>query len=91
MFCTERIYLVTRSSHFTILSMMPMEMRQTAAKTAQHCQMGQALYISGPIQSSTLPTAVAPSQRPWQRPSRCLGATLDTKERPSGEMRAQPQ
>ena len=27
------------------------------------------MYISGPIHSRRLPTAVAPSQRPWQRPS----------------------
>ena len=55
---------VTRSSHFTMPNITPMEMRQTARKTAQHIHSGQALYITGPNQMSRLPTAVAPSHRP---------------------------
>ena len=61
-------YFVTLSSHLTIPNMIPIEMRQTAKKTVQHCQIGHALYINGPIQRRRLPSAVAPSQRPWQRP-----------------------
>ena len=79
-------YLVTLSSHFTIPSIVPIEMIHTIKNTVQHCQIGQALYINGPIHNKRLPTAVAPSHRPWQRPCRCFGATFDTNERPSGEI-----
>ena len=54
--------------------------------TTQHTQIGHLLYISGPIHSRPLPTAVAPSHNPWQRPCKFLGATFDTNESPSGEM-----
>ena len=57
-------YLVTRSSHFTIPSITPIEMRHTTRNTVQQVQIGHALYINGPIQSNKLPNAVAPSQRP---------------------------
>ena len=75
-----------RSSHFTMPSITPIEMMHTAKNTAQHCHMGHALYINGPIQSNRLPTAVAPSHKPWQRPSIFLGATFYTNDSPSGEM-----
>ena len=79
-------YLVTLSSHFTIPNITPIEMRHTARKTAQQIQMGHLLYMSGPSQSRRLPTAVAPSHKPWHNPCRCLGATFDTNDSPSGEM-----
>ena len=46
------------------------------------------LYIFGPRKRKRLPMAVAPSQRPWQRPCMLFGATFETKERPSGEMKS---
>ena len=66
--------------------MTPMDTRHTTRNTVQHCQMGHALYMRGPIHSSRLPRAVAASHRPWHKPSMLLGATLDTNDRPSGEM-----
>lgn len=36
-------YLATRSSHFTMPNITPMEMKQTPMNTAQATQMGQAL------------------------------------------------
>ena len=69
-------------------SMTIMEIRQTPMNTLQQIQMGKLVYIRGPIQRSPLPTAVAPSQRPWQRPSRFFGATLETKLRPRGLMKS---
>ena len=64
----------------------PMDMRHTMRKTAQHCQIGHLLYMSGPTHSMRLPTAVAPSHRPWHSPYMLLGATFDTNDSPSGEM-----
>ena len=81
-----RFYLVTRSNHLTIPNITPIETMQTMKNTAQHCQIGQALYISGPTHNIKLPTAVAPSHKPWHKPNILFGATLDTNERPSGEM-----
>ena len=63
-----------------------METKQTTAKTAQQYLIGQALYITGPSQIIRLPMAVAPSHKPWHKPTMWRGATLETKERPSGEM-----
>ena len=60
--------------------MIPMEIMQTIANTVQHCQRGILLYINGPIQISKLPMAVAPSHKPWHKPCKCLGATLDTND-----------
>ena len=77
---------VTRSSHFTIPNMTVMEMMQTMRNTPHASQMGHLVNMSGPIQSRRLPTAVAPSQRPWHRPCMCLGATFETNESPRGEM-----
>ena len=82
------LYFVTLSSHFTMPNITAMEMRQMMRNTTQHIQMGHLLYISGPIQSKPLPTAVAPSQSPWQSPCRFLGATFDTKDSPRGEMKS---
>ena len=62
------------------------EMTQTIANTNQQYWIGHALYIKGPTHNIKLPRAVAPNHRPWHRPSRCLGATFDTNDRPSGEM-----
>ena len=64
----------------------PIEMKHTIMKTNQHSHNGHLLYISGPIHKRQLPTAVAPSHNPWQRPCKCLGATIDTKHRTSGQM-----
>lgn len=63
-----------------------MEMTHTIRNTLQHCQIGMALYINGPIHKRRLPTAVAPSHKPWHTPCKCFGATLETKDKPSGEM-----
>lgn len=79
-------YLVTLSNHLTIPNITPMEIKHTAKNTVQHFHIGHALYITGPIQIKRLPTAVAPNQRPWHNPKRCLGATLDTNESPKGEI-----
>ena len=62
------------------------ESKHTPKNTAQQAQIGHALYITGPSQIRRLPRAVAPSHKPWQRPSKFLGATLETKERPRGEI-----
>ena len=80
------IYFATRSSHFTMNSMTPIEMRHTIMKIAQQYPIGMALYISGPIHNRRLPTAVAPSHNPWQSPRRCYGATFETNDNPSGEI-----
>ena len=56
--------------------------------TLQQAHRGILLYIRGPIHKKRLPTAVAPSQSPWQSPRRCYGATFDTNERPRGEMKS---
>ena len=48
-------YCVTRSSHFTIPSMMAMETKQTTANTAQQYLIGQALYITGPYYLNFIP------------------------------------
>ena len=78
---------VTRSSQLTIPHITPMATRQITRKTAQHIHSeGILLSITGPIQINRLPSAVAPSHKPWQIPCRCLGAILDTNDRPSGEM-----
>ena len=69
-------------------NMMVMDTRQTARNTPQHFQIDHALSMIGPTKMKRLPIAVAPSQRPWQRPSMLLGATLDTNDRPRGEMKS---
>ena len=79
-------YCVTRSSHFTMPSMTAMETKQTTAKTAQQYLIGHALYITGPSQIIRLPMAVAPSHKPWHKPTMWRGATLETNDRPSGDM-----
>ena len=79
---------VTFSSHLTIPSIMDIETRQMTRKIPQHFQMGIALYQIGPRKMKRLPIAVAASQRPWQRPSMLFGATLETKLKPSGEMKS---
>ena len=67
--------------------MTPMEMRQNAAKTAQHCHWcGNSLIIVVPNAMNRLPIAVAVSHKPWQMPCKCLGATFETNDKPSGEM-----
>ena len=57
-------YSVVRSSQPTIPYMTPMEMRHTIRNTVQQSHIGQALYMTGPIQMSRLPAAVAPSHNP---------------------------
>ena len=42
-------YLATRSSHFTMNSITPIEMKHTIMKIAQQYPIGIALYIRGPI------------------------------------------
>jgi hypothetical protein len=64
-----RIYLATLSSHFTIPSITPIEMRQNPANTAQHIHCcGKVLSIVTPRAMKRLPIAVAVSQSPWQIP-----------------------
>lgn len=83
----EVIYLVTFSSHFTIDSMIVIEIRQNPAKTAHVIHwLGKLLSIVTPSAMNRFPMAVAVSHKPWQMPWRCCGATLDTNESPSGEM-----
>ena len=81
------IYAVTRSNHFTMPSITPIEMRHTMRNTLQHCHNGILLYINGPIQISRLPTAVAPSHNPGQQRCGGLGGFLETKRSPSGKMK----
>ena len=59
---------------------------QMPKNTAQQYWISHALYIFGPIQIIRLPMAVAPSHRPWHKPTMLRGATLLTKLKPSGEM-----
>ena len=66
--------------------MTPIETRQMPKNTAQQYWIGQALYITGPTQINKLPIAVAPSHRPWQRPTKLRGATLLTNDKPNGEI-----
>ena len=66
----------------------PIEMRHTTKNTVQHCQIGQALYMRGPIHNKRLPSAVAPNHKPWHKPNMCFGATFDTNDKPSGEMKS---
>ncbi len=79
-------YLVTRSSHLTMPSIIAIETRHTTKNTVQHFQRSHALYINGPIHKNKLPMAVAPSHKPWQRPCKCFGATFDTNDKPRGEI-----
>ena len=78
--------LVTRSSHFTIPSITPIETRHTTMNTVQHNHNGHFSIIAGPSQIIRLPSAVAPSHKPWHSPCKCLGATFDTNDNPIGEM-----
>ena len=67
-------------------NMTVMETRQMARNTPQHFQMSQALSMIGPTKMKRLPMAVAPSHKPWHRPTMWRGATFETKDRPNGEM-----
>ena len=69
-------------------SITHIDTRQMSRKTPQHFQIGQALSMIGPTKMKRLPIAVAPSQRPWHRPTMLRGATFETKDRPSGEMKS---
>jgi len=62
-------YLATFSSHLTIPNITAIDITHTIANTNQQYCIGQALYIKGPIHRKMLPTAVAPSHKPWQRPT----------------------
>ena len=79
-------YLATLSSHLTMPSMIAIDTKHTTANTNQAYCIGHMLYIRGPIHNKPLPTAVAPSHKPWQRPSMLFGATFDTNDNPRGEM-----
>lgn len=57
-------YSATLSNHLSIPNITPIDIKHTAKNTAQHCQMGQALYIRGPIHNNKLPNAVAPNHKP---------------------------
>ena len=65
-----------------------METKQTTAKTSQQYLIGHALYITGPSQISRLPMAVAPSHKPWHKPTMWRGAIFETNDKPSGEMKS---
>ena len=66
-----RCYWVTLSSHFTMPNITHIDTRHTARNTPQHCQMGQALSMMGPTKMNRFPMAVAPSHRPWHKPTMC--------------------
>ena len=80
-------YLVIRSSHLTIPSIMPIEIRQNAANTAQHIHCsGNVLSIVTPIAINKLPIEVAVNHKPWQIPCKWRGAIFDTNDKPRGEI-----
>ena len=45
------------------------EIRQIARNTPQHTQISHALYMRGPTKMKRLPIAVAPSHKPWHKPT----------------------
>lgn len=66
---TKSPYAVTFSSHLTIPSITPIEMRQKPANTAQHIHCwGKVLSIVTPMAMKRLPIAVADNHKPWQIP-----------------------
>ena len=66
----------------------PIEMRHTTKNTVQQIHNGMLLYINEPKNKNALPIAVAPNHKPWHKPNICFGATFDTNDKPSGEMKS---
>ena len=50
-------------------NMTHIDTKQMARNTPQHFQIGQAFNMIGPTKMNRLPIAVAPSHKPWQRPT----------------------
>jgi hypothetical protein len=61
-------YFATLSSHFTMQSINPIEMKQTIANTLHVVAKEIVSYITAPSTNAALPTAVAPNQHPCIKP-----------------------
>ena len=77
-----------RSSHFTMPSITSIESTHTVTNTVHVMEIDMFSYIIAPKKSEKLPTAVAASQPPCINPCMCGGATFDTNDKPSGEIKS---